>query len=305
MTGARFGSRALRRPRHGTATPADGGDPSLAGPAQDPTQYAADPGQYGADPTQYPGQYGADPAQDPARYAADAAAQYPGQYGADPAQYPPSQAGYGADHDQHPVDPARYGAEHFRRPADPARYPAGGGSPGPAGAGAEIGLVGARFSPLGRRLSDPPPPLPSPDWPPTALPSVRAVPDVPSPDPPRLHPSVDDGTVFIRPYIRTGGRTRGPANLGIETLVSVNPDGPVGALQPTDRDHHLVVGLCRSPRSVAEVAALTSLPLGVARVLLADMARIGVIRVHRSATAENGAPDLALMQRVLAGLHRL
>jgi hypothetical protein len=121
-------------------------------------------------------------------------------------------------------------------------------------------------------------------------------------DPPRVRS--DSSTDLVRPYIRTGGRTRGPANLGIETLVSRNPAGPAGESWPADPDHRMVLGLCVTPRSVAEVAALAALPLGVARVLLADMARIGVIRVHTPATAD-GAPDLALMQRVLAGLRRL
>lgn len=115
----------------------------------------------------------------------------------------------------------------------------------------------------------------------------------------------DSSTDLVRPYIRTGGRTRGPANLGLETLVSRNPTGPRGDPWPADPDYRLVLGLCDAPRSVAEVAAQARLPLGVARVLLADMARIGMIRVHKSATGTDGRPDLALMQRVLAGLRRL
>jgi hypothetical protein len=114
-----------------------------------------------------------------------------------------------------------------------------------------------------------------------------------------------DDRTLVRPYIRTGGRTRGPANLDIETLVSVSPGRPPAGQWSTEPDYRLVVELCRSPRSVAEIAALASLPLGVARVLLADMARVGVIRVHKNTTASNGSPDLALMQRVLAGLRRL
>jgi hypothetical protein len=115
----------------------------------------------------------------------------------------------------------------------------------------------------------------------------------------------DTSTHLVRPYIRTGGRTRGPANLGLETLVSRNPTGPAGDPWPADPDHRLVLGLCDLPKSVAEVAAQARLPLGVARVLLADMARIGMIRVHKSANGTDGRPDLALMQRVLAGLRRL
>lgn len=115
-----------------------------------------------------------------------------------------------------------------------------------------------------------------------------------------------DRTTLVRPYIRTGGRTRGPANLGIETLVSVSPGRPPAGQWSNEPDYRMVVDLCRSPRSVAEIAALASLPLGVARVLLADMARVGVIRIHKNNTSSsNGAPDLALMQRVLAGLRRL
>jgi hypothetical protein len=58
-------------------------------------------------------------------------------------------------------------------------------------------------------------------------------------------------------------------------------------------------------RSVAEIAALLALPLGVVRVLLADMIDNGLMRAHRNPTASGSPPDLSLMKRVLAGLHRL
>lgn len=124
---------------------------------------------------------------------------------------------------------------------------------------------------------------------------------------PELDPSGVDPSTLVRPYIRTGGRTRGPADLGMETLVSVAPGRANDPdLQP---DHRMIVALCTSSRSLAEVAALSKLPLGVARVLLADLARIGVIRVHGAAGANaarsNSRPDMHLMERVLAGLRRL
>jgi hypothetical protein len=107
-----------------------------------------------------------------------------------------------------------------------------------------------------------------------------------------------------RPYTWTRGRTSPVFDLAVETLVSTSEHGrDVAAL--TSVEHRAVAELCRDPRSVAEVAALLSLPLGVARVLLGDMADIGLVVVHRTANASGDAPEVALMERVLSGLRRL
>ena len=93
-------------------------------------------------------------------------------------------------------------------------------------------------------------------------------------------------------------------DLAVETLVSTSKHGrDVAALASVE--HRAVAELCRDPRSVAEVAALLSLPLGVARVLLGDMADIGLVVVHRTANASGDMPEVALMERVLSGLRRL
>ncbi|HET9256324.1 MAG TPA: DUF742 domain-containing protein [Pseudonocardiaceae bacterium] len=110
---------------------------------------------------------------------------------------------------------------------------------------------------------------------------------------------------LVRPYAWTGGRTASPVELSLETLVSVTGQLIDPAAPP---EHHTIVTLCEAPRSVAEVAALLLVPLGVARVVLGDMAAAGTIVVHRAAGAldtSNGAPDLELMRRVLCGLQRL
>ncbi|MDQ3762936.1 MAG: DUF742 domain-containing protein [Actinomycetota bacterium] len=108
----------------------------------------------------------------------------------------------------------------------------------------------------------------------------------------------------VRPYTWTQGRTSPVFDLAVETLVSTSARGRnMTAL--TSEEYRAVAELCGDPRSVAEVAALLSLPLGVARVLLADMADIGLIVVHRSANSSGDTPDMALMERVLSGLRRL
>ena len=124
---------------------------------------------------------------------------------------------------------------------------------------------------------------------------------------PEAGPEVYDGAgaaAAVRPYTWTRGRTKSGFDLAIETLVSTSPRGraQVATLQV---EHRAVAELCEQTRSVAEVAALLSVPLGVARVVLGDMAGLGVVTVHQTASSAGSAPDLALMERVLSGLRRL
>ncbi|MCX4428383.1 DUF742 domain-containing protein [Streptomyces mirabilis] len=108
---------------------------------------------------------------------------------------------------------------------------------------------------------------------------------------------------FVRAYVWTGGRTRSHHHFEVETLVTAaDPSGVPGAVTQWDR---AVLDLCREPTSVAEVAALVAVPLGVAKVLLGDMADRGMIIVHEAATDAGDAPTQALMERVLIGLRRL
>jgi hypothetical protein len=105
----------------------------------------------------------------------------------------------------------------------------------------------------------------------------------------------------VRPYVRTGGRTKARADLAVETLVSIPSPRP-----PLEDPEHVALGdVVGDPRSVAEVAALLSVPLGVARVIIDDMAGAGLLLVHPRAVAASGAPSRDIMARVLEGLHRL
>lgn len=138
------------------------------------------------------------------------------------------------------------------------------------------------------------------------VPAREETPVVPQAEVPVLEPpvaEVQDASI-VRAYAWTGGRTRSNISLEIETLVSANDQSrqSAGILQA---EHQHVVELCRSPRSVAEVAALMRLPLGVAKVLLGDMAERGLVDVHQTASAGGDTPDLGLMERVLSGLRRL
>ncbi|MGH4012025.1 MAG: DUF742 domain-containing protein [Pseudonocardiaceae bacterium] len=114
----------------------------------------------------------------------------------------------------------------------------------------------------------------------------------------------EDFRFIVRPYTWTQGRTRPVQDLAVETLVSTSDIGR-GVITIHSAEHSVIAGLCADVRSVAEVAALLALPLGVARVLLADMIDTGLMHVHRNPTELGSPPGLSLMERVLAGLHEL
>ena len=108
-----------------------------------------------------------------------------------------------------------------------------------------------------------------------------------------------DGQI-VRPYARTGGRTRSAAGLELETMLTLTvPEVPTD-LPP---DHYAVADLCRQPVSVAEVAGYRALPIGAARVIISDLLEYGLVATAGPVTA--GAPTVDLMRRVLEGLHRL
>lgn len=119
-----------------------------------------------------------------------------------------------------------------------------------------------------------------------------------------MNDDLDDEVSIVRPYSRTGGRTRPSCDLALEALVSTSVLG-VQDDALVDAEHQPIAELCRQTRSVAEVAALLGIPLGVARILVGDMAGMGLVTVHRTGSPGDEAPGVALLERVLSGLRRL
>ncbi|NED87256.1 DUF742 domain-containing protein [Streptomyces sp. SID11233] len=110
---------------------------------------------------------------------------------------------------------------------------------------------------------------------------------------------------LVRPYAMTGGRTRPRYQLAIEALVSTTADP--SRLQGQLPEHQRICRLCIEIKSVAEISALLSIPLGVARILVADLAEAGLVAIHQPGGEESagGQPDVTLLERVLSGLRKL
>jgi hypothetical protein len=109
---------------------------------------------------------------------------------------------------------------------------------------------------------------------------------------------------LVRPYALTGGRTKPKRDYPIEALVKTDIDLEAGGFRSPEES--AIAELCVESRSVAEVAALIKLPLGVVRVLISDMVDRGIVQVHTLASADaDSRPDAALLERVLTGLRNL
>jgi len=122
--------------------------------------------------------------------------------------------------------------------------------------------------------------------------------------------SLDRGedTAIVRPYALTGGRTKSNYALELETLVSTKAtaEGAISEAVVEQIESLSIMEECRNPRSVAEIAAILRVPLGVARVLISDAADAGLVTVHKTISGNDGAEaHLVLMERVLSGLRRL
>jgi hypothetical protein len=101
----------------------------------------------------------------------------------------------------------------------------------------------------------------------------------------------------VRPYLFTKGRTRSETRtLAVEAMLSATPQAEgADLLAPEQRQ---IVDLCREPKSIAEVAAKLATPLGVVRVLVADLADDALLEI--SEREPDLASDVALLQRLIA-----
>ncbi|WP_459708194.1 DUF742 domain-containing protein [Actinophytocola sp. KF-1] len=190
-----------------------------------------------------------------------------------------------------------------------AVVPDGSGDDGADGDVELVGRTGARFGPYSVRKPKRAKAAGAGSTPVVDDPVVETPPGEPTPEQSaeRTVPLIKPWAgALVRPYAHTGGRTRSSHTLELEALVSSSRHPGAGDAALTTHHRRMIVDMCVQPRSVAEVAALLSVPLGVARVLLGDLATAGLVVVHPTAgTSGDGEPDLAFMRRVLVGLRRL
>ena len=110
----------------------------------------------------------------------------------------------------------------------------------------------------------------------------------------------------VRPYAVTGGRTE-PADGEVLDLIAVVVATGLPAAPAAERpspEHRRILALCGQQITVADLAADTALPVGVVRVLIADLTMQGAVAVVRQQPTDQRS-EKNVLQEILDGLRAL
>lgn len=114
----------------------------------------------------------------------------------------------------------------------------------------------------------------------------------------------DEAGPLVRLYGITAGRTHS-AKISLDLLSVISAfDIPPAANQYLGPEHVAILRLCVRPTAVVEISADIDLPLGVLRVLLADLNEWDLISVRPPNHGSTEASVL-LLEELLHGLQRL
>ncbi|MEU5565660.1 MULTISPECIES: DUF742 domain-containing protein [Micromonospora] len=120
-----------------------------------------------------------------------------------------------------------------------------------------------------------------------------------------MEPRRDPRGALVRPYAVTRGRTEPRQEIALEAVLMATPT-QVAESRFAGHDKHRIATVCDGrAQSMAEIAAYTRMPLGVARVLVADMVAEGLLTLNTAAPVEGFEERMELLGRVLSGLRRL
>ncbi|WP_251152230.1 DUF742 domain-containing protein [Cellulosimicrobium sp. Marseille-Q4280] len=117
----------------------------------------------------------------------------------------------------------------------------------------------------------------------------------------------------VRPYAVTGGRVRSAtSDLPLEALVEVMP-GAVNSYGLPPEKRSILQHAAHTYVSIAELSALLRLPLGVTKVLVADLQEDNYITVHTSTPlnvhtghgSNHSGLSLSVLESVLNGISTL
>ena len=112
----------------------------------------------------------------------------------------------------------------------------------------------------------------------------------------------DGDTDGVRPYVITSGRTPSGPAMPLESLVRTTERGETA---PAAYEAARILALCRRPQSVAELSAHLGVPVGVVRVLVADLITAELLTTGAGPTVRDLAADPTFLERLMLGVAAL
>lgn len=121
---------------------------------------------------------------------------------------------------------------------------------------------------------------------------------------PEFNVHYEDANLAVRPYTVTGGRVRGPQNYPVEALVAAIPGAQTRGLTPEKRE--IIRQTSSQYLSIAELSVHTALPIGVVRVVVADLVAEERVIVHGVSESDSSpAATMSVLESVLNGISAL
>jgi len=108
----------------------------------------------------------------------------------------------------------------------------------------------------------------------------------------------------VRPYALTRGRTRHSGESFDLVATVISTDARLSDPSALGPEHLNVLQLARAPTTVADIASDVDLPLGVVRILLADLRELGLVAIRMPVTMAERV-DKQTLREVLNGLRGL
>jgi Protein of unknown function (DUF742) len=112
-----------------------------------------------------------------------------------------------------------------------------------------------------------------------------------------------DAGPVVRPYALTRGRTRHTGE-SFDLVAAVTATRAVPDLATLAPEHVSVLQLARARTTVADIASEVDLPLGVVRIILADLRELGLVAIGTPALMAERI-DKHTLREVLNGLRGL
>ena len=97
---------------------------------------------------------------------------------------------------------------------------------------------------------------------------------------------------MVRPFMLTGGRTQ-PVQDGLRIETQLHA-APAALSAPLRFEARRIVELCQAPQSIADLAVALGVPMGVVRVIVADLIAEGHVLVGNAPSELS----IALIERI-------